>query len=245
LLSKYGKYECLVIAALGLIGAGVCAWFALWWVIAIPVVLAAALLAFFRDPPRKISTEQNIMVSPADGHISSIHDVEHFEPFGEPALCVRVFLSVLDVHVNRSPCEGKVASITHTPGLKLNALNPKSAEVNEANLVVLHDPSDGHPVAAVRQVAGLIARVIVCGAKQDQVLGRGERFGLIKFGSTTELYVPKSANPEALVQLKQMVYGGSTVMVRLSPEAAADKDSQADQTEPAEQNEPASAESSS
>ena len=231
MISKYGIRECLIITFIGLALGALAGYLGLWWAVPVVAVLCLALLAFFRDPPRRIPTDEGIMVSPADGHISSIHEVENFQPFGETALCVRVFLSVLDVHVNRSPCDGVVHSITHTPGLKLNALNPKSAEVNEANLVVLHDPQSDRPVAAVRQIAGLIARCIVCGCSKGDELKRGERFGLIKFGSTTELYVPLSAQPRALVELGQKVHGASTVLVRLGAGVAANDGDSSAQTE--------------
>ncbi len=175
-----------------------------------------ALLSFFRDPPRRIPIDRAILVAPADGHISSIHEVEQFEPFGEPALCIRIFLSVLDVHVNRSPCHGQVASITHRPGRYMNALNPQSAAVNEQNLVVLVNPAHQRPVAAVNQISGAIARRIVCAVTPGTLLQRGQRFGMIKFGSTTELYIPRSLQPQAAVTLGQKVHGGQTIVARLA-----------------------------
>ena len=216
MLSPYGKREWMMILV---IGGGLTATLlaldmAIW---TIPVVLVTvALLAFFRDPDRPIPADDGVMVSPADGHVSSIHEVDHYEPFGEGATCVRIFLSLLDVHGNRSPCAGRVARLTWKPGQHLNVLNPESAEVNEFNLIELVDLEDGHPVATVRQVAGLIARTIVCGVKQGDVVERGERIGLIKFGSTTELFVPKSAHPQVMVKQGQKVVGGKTILVQLA-----------------------------
>ncbi|MEX0654041.1 MAG: phosphatidylserine decarboxylase [Phycisphaeraceae bacterium] len=184
-----------------------------WWWLSIVVVLATvALVLFFRDPHRRVPTQRGAVVAPADGHVSSVHRVDHFEPFDGPALCIRIFLSVLDVHVNRSPCHGEIVSITHKPGEHLNALNPDSAEANESNLLIMVHPIRRHPIAAVRQVAGLLARTIVCSVREGQVVQRGERIGIIKLGSTTELYLPEALGPEVRVEKGQKVLGGRTVV---------------------------------
>ena len=217
MLSSYGKREWLTIIAIGVALAATMIMVE-WWIAAIVVVVAVvALLTFFRDPNREIPSDRNVMVSPADGRISSIHRVDHFEPFGGPATCIRIFLSVLNVHVNRSPCHSKVTSITHKPGQHLNVLNPRSAEVNESNLIVMLHPINHQPVAAVRQVAGLIARTIACGVKPQQILQRGERMGMIKFGSTTELYLPATTDPQPKVRQGQRVYGGTTILATVAP----------------------------
>lgn len=218
MLTRYGRREWSTILVLGIILLGAAIYFQ-WWIAAVIIVLAVlAMLSFFRDPERTTPVLKGIMVSPCDGRVSSIHEIESYEPFGgEPATCVRVFLSVADVHVNRSPCHGEVQSITHKPGQYLNALNPKSAEVNESNLVVLIHPIRRHPIAAVRQISGLIARRIVCAVRIGQTLQRGQRFGMIKFGSTTELYIPKAFKPEVTVRQGQYVYGGKTVLAKVTP----------------------------
>ena len=217
MLSGYAKREWSTVLAIGvLLSITVVAADGGPWVI--PVVLVtAAMLAFFRDPHRRIPTERGLLVSPADGVVSSIHRLERFEPFDGPAVCVRIFMSVLVVHVNRSPCHGIVASVTHKPGDHLNALNPESAEVNESVLTVLLHPTGRHPVAAVRQVAGVLARTIVCIARPDLVLQRGQRLGIIKLGSTVELYVPEAAHPRIAVEQGQSVVGGLTVLARVGP----------------------------
>ncbi len=202
---------CLGIAALVAVTFLIVGWYV---ALAILAVATLAVLAFFRDPNRRTPTERGLLVSPADGRVSSIHRIEHFSPFNEPATCVRVFLSVLDVHVNRSPCHGRVVSVMHTPGAHRNALNPDSAEVNENNLIVLHHPTRDVPVAAVRQIAGLIARRVVCSAGVGHILQRGQRMGIIKFASTTELYVPDSSNAVLAVEVGQRVTGGITPLFR-------------------------------
>ena len=210
MLSNYGKREWMTILVAGLSLAILLLTVGKWFTAILVTAATAMGLAFFRDPKRVIPTQRGTMVSPADGTISSIHRIDHFEPFGGPATCVRIFLSVLNVHVNRSPCHGLVQSVTHKSGQHLNALNPASAEVNESNLIVLHHPTGLHPIAAVRQVAGLIARTIVSGVTEGQIVQRGQRIGMIKFGSTTELYLPDTLRPEVSVEQGQKVLAGST-----------------------------------
>ena len=215
MLSGYAKREWTTIVAIGAMLAVATAVYNQWLLVALVIVATVALVAFFRDPERRVPTQRGLMVSPADGRVSSVHRVEHFEPFGAPAMCVRVFMSVLDVHVNRSPCHGIVESVVHKPGEHVNALNPKSAEVNESVRILLVHPIRRHPVAAVRQVAGVLARTIVCRAKPDKVLQRGQRFGIVKLGSTVELYIPESANPQIAVEQGQRVRGGLTVLAHV------------------------------
>jgi phosphatidylserine decarboxylase len=216
MLSPYAKNEWITIAVIGLlmtIASVVVGW---WWLVFFILPITAALLAFFRDPNRKTPSQRGAMIAPADGRISSIHEVDHFAPFDGPATCIRIFLSVLDVHINRSPCHGHVKSVTHKPGDHKNALNPTSAETNESNLIVLIHPIRRHPLAAVRQVAGLLARTIACGVSEGEVVQRGQRIGIIKLGSTTELYLPADLDPKVAVQQGQAVYAGLTVLATVT-----------------------------
>lgn len=246
MLSPYGKQEWLTIAAVGVmlsIAAGVAGF---WWASLVLIPLTLALMAFFRDPNRKTPSQRGAVVAPADGRISSIHEVEHFEPLNGPATCIRIFLSVLDVHINRSPCHGHVASITHKPGDHKNALNPTSAETNESNLIVLVHPIRRHPLAAVRQVAGLLARTIACGVHEGDVVQRGQRIGMIKLGSTTELYLPADLQPKVSVSQGQKVYAGVTVLAMVTAKDQPEHDATPEQAAPvnqakAPQNAPSSA----
>jgi len=217
MLCRYAKNEWLTIIVIGAMFAMTLAIVGWWWPCALAVVATVALLLFFRDPNRDTPSQRGLMVSPADGRVSSIHQVKHFEPFGEPAACVRIFMSVFVVHVNRSPCHGQVKSVTHKPGQFRNALNPDSAEVNTNNLIVLEHPSRHEPVAAVRQVAGLLARTIACAVRPGQILQRGQRLGIIKLGSTVELYIPRSTKPQILVQHGQKVLAGVTALASVIP----------------------------
>lgn len=215
ILTEYGKREWMTILVIGVMLSGTFLYVGLWWLAILVVIADLALLSFFRDPDRRTPAQRGVVTSPADGKISSIHQVTNFEPLGEDAVCIRIFLSVADVHVNRSPLHGLVASITHKPGEHMNVLNPKSAEVNESLMMVLHHPVRRYPIAAVRQVAGLIARTIVCAARPEQILQRGQRYGMIKMGSTTELYLPVSSKPQVTVEQGQYVYGGLTVVAKV------------------------------
>jgi len=205
MLSPHARLEWLTILIVALLLAVACGVVGLWWAVPLWVVVGLALALFFRDPDRSVPSQRNAIIAPADGRVSSIHTVEHFAPFDGPATCIRIFLSVFDVHINRCPCHGKVTRITHTPGAHRNALNPDSAEVNQNNLIVLEHAVKGHPVAAVRQVAGALARTVVCTAEEGVILQRGQRIGLIKLGSTTEVYLPATLRPRPSIGQGQKV----------------------------------------
>ncbi len=216
MLSGYGKREWITILAIAAMLTVTCVTVGWAWA-AIPIaVITVSLLSFFRDPARRVPTQRGVIVSPADGRVSSVHEVEYHEPFDGPATCIRIFLSVLNVHVNRAPCHGVVEWTRHSPGKHLNALNPESAEVNESVLMLLVHPVRRYPVATVRQVAGLLARTIVCPVEKGQVLQRGQRYGMIKFGSTTELYLPGYCQPDVVTRQGQKVKAGETILATVA-----------------------------
>ncbi|QNN22395.1 phosphatidylserine decarboxylase family protein [Planctomycetales bacterium ZRK34] len=235
MLSPYGKPQTTLLGTLGTIAMVVAAYMGWWIVLAALAVAIVALLAFFRDPHRTVPTLRGQAVAPADGRISSIHTIDHYEPFDGPAVCIRIFLSVLDVHINRAALHGRIVSITHVPGKHLNALKAESAEFNESTLLVFHNPTHDVPVCAIRQIAGAIARRIVTRVDVGDILQRGQRFGMIKFGSTTELYLPHPDRVDVQVQQGQYVYAGATVlaMVPSVADIATDAPSDSD-AEPAE-----------
>ena len=180
--------------------------------IILPLLVEIWLIAFFRDPQRPIPPEKGVYVSPADGVVSDIGEIPPGDVLDEPALRIGIFLSVFNVHINRVPCAGAIASVTYRKGKFINAMHHNEASVkNEANTIVLADPT-GRPVAGVRQLVGLIARRIVCAVKPGDTLTRGERYGMIKFGSRTELYIPLRLLPQVKVQLGQKVHGGMDVL---------------------------------
>jgi len=221
-LSRYGLREWLTISLIAVAAACVFMWLGWWWAVVPVAIVWLALAAFFRDPPRRVpdSLPPGVMLSPADGTVSAVLTVDHHDAVGGPAVIIRVFLSVLDVHVNRSPCAGRVAALVHTPGRHLDARSEESARVNESNLVTLMFAAgadgDESPVG-VRQVSGAIARRIVCPLRVGDRLDRGQRFGMIKFGSTTELILPQPQAVRVFVRVGDKVRGGLTQLAALRP----------------------------
>ncbi len=196
--------------ALGL-AAGAGWWFGRVW--AIPfLVLAAFFLFFFRDPDRRVPTGPNLVVSPADARIMVAGG-----PAGPGAPAGRwrtlsLFLSPLDVHVNRMPVDGRVTRVEYHPGSFLPAYRKEAGELNEWTEVWIDLP--GGPVV-VRQIVGILARRIVCRVKAGDVAERGQRFGVMKFGSRIDMFLPLSAT--VLVKAGDKVVGGETVIATLEP----------------------------
>ena len=175
---------------------------------------AAFCLYFFRDPERVPSPQARTLVAPADGYVTSIEASVPPPELGmgpAPLLRVATFLSVLDVHVNRMPGAGTVERIAYRKGRFVNASLDKAAEENERNALRIRLDEGGE--IAVVQIAGLVARRIVCDAREGARVERGARFGIIRFGSRTDLYLPPGA--EALVAVGQKMVGGETAMARL------------------------------
>lgn len=177
----------------------------------VPVLLLVWTFAFFRDPRRRIPREPGLLVSPADGTVTEITEVESPEFLGEPSMRIGIFLSVFNVHINRAPCDGVVEATKYTPGKFLDARHPDCGRLNESNAVVLKRPSGR---VLVRQISGAIARRIVCACREQDRLERGQKFGMIKFGSRTELYVPKRLLTEISVKVGDKVKGGESILAR-------------------------------
>jgi len=184
----------------------------LWWLAApiwalVPLLLALFFLWFFRDPERVISSEPGLIVSPADGKVTEISATQLN---GKPCTRISIFLSVFDVHVNRSPIAGVIKDVTYKHGRFGNAMGAASAEDNEQNIVTM----EGEGTTVVfKQIAGLLARRIVFNYKAGDTLSRGQRVGMIKFGSRTDVIFPGPA--ELTVRAGDRVKGGSTVLARL------------------------------
>ena len=190
------------------------AWMIQFVEIALGIVLIWAL-SFFRDPEREVPEDKDILIAPADGTIADIETVDEPEFIGGKAMRVGIFLSIFDVHINRSPCRATVEKITYREGQFLDARNPESGRVNESNdlwLTRIESPNDK---LIIRQISGAIARRIVCRAKEGGELVSGERFGMIKFGSRTELYVPARDGVKCLVKTGDKVKAGITPIIRL------------------------------
>ena len=211
-MTRYAIYE---IVATILLGGGLTAlaWsYSPIWAL-LPLVITAFFLNFYRDPPRRVPRGRGLLVSPADGKIIGIARDLAEGPGPGRWLRITIFLSVFDVHVNRSPCAGRITRIDYRPGKFLNALDDKSSRENEANLLTIapHAPLPG-PIG-VRQIAGLLARRIVCARAVGDALETGERFGMIKLGSRTELTVPDDPRWQVRVAIGQRVRGGASVLL--------------------------------
>lgn len=187
-----------------------------WWFLLIILPIFIWLLAFFRDPERAIPVEQNTMVSPADGKVSDVTEIEYDPLLGGPAVRVGIFLSVFNVHVNRSPCDGIVSDVIYKKGRFINAMShSKASDENESNTIVLKEPTTGRPIAVVKQIVGLIARRIICTVRPGDRVDRGARIGMIKFGSRTELSIPKWLEPQIKVKEGDTVRGATDVIAVL------------------------------
>jgi phosphatidylserine decarboxylase len=173
-------------------------------------LIGIAIAAFFRDPERQAPVGEGLVVSPADGKVVSVAGVKGDSPFLGSATRVSIFLSPLDVHINRTPVEGRIAKVTYQQGKFLAAYKEEASQRNEQNALSIVD-SKGRTLGVV-QIAGVVARRIICRAKPGDRLARGERFGLIMFGSRTDTYLPESCQLE--VTEGQRVKGGETVLAR-------------------------------
>lgn len=172
------------------------------------------ILWFFRDPPRTIPADARDLVSPADGTIVELAQVSAQGFPNGIAFRVGIFLSVFNVHINRSPISGTVKQLRYFPGRFLNALKSASARENEQLWIDMEHEATGFPIR-VTQISGALARRIVCELRTGQKINKGEKFGMIKLGSRTELYLPADVPIEVMVKLGQKVKGGETVLLRL------------------------------
>ena len=214
MITKYG-YDVaipLILVSLALIGS---AWFVpLLWLRVIMLVLGVGLLAFtvnfFRDPDRLTPVDANAVISPADGRVVSIGEVDAPEYIEGKALQVCIFMSPLNVHVNRFPMSGTVEYVRHIEGRFVMAWEDKASELNERTLIGINT---GKHKLLFKQIAGFVARRIVCPLKPGDSARAGERFGMIKFGSRVDVLMPLTAKVE--VALEQHVVAGETIIARI------------------------------
>ncbi|MDP2193343.1 MAG: phosphatidylserine decarboxylase [Alphaproteobacteria bacterium] len=178
------------------------------------IVLTLWCAYFFRDPKRVTPLDDNFVISPADGKVVGIHQVVPPEQMGlgsQPCYRISIFLNVFDVHINRAPVAGVVERIIYYPGKFLNASLDKASTDNERNAMIIKTPA-GYKVGVV-QIAGFIARRIVTFVKQEDVLSAGQRYGLIRFGSRADVYLPQGVTPQVIVG--QYMIGGETILADL------------------------------
>jgi phosphatidylserine decarboxylase len=183
-----------------------------WLAVTGLVVIGLLIVWFFRSPPRRVPTGAGLVVAPADGKVVAIDEIDSDEFLGGPAVQIGIFLSIFNVHVNRSPVAGRVVGLRYRRGKYLNALRPESARENEQLAVRLQERDAPYRRYVVRQITGAIARRIVCWLKPGDELARGEQFGMIKLGSRTELVMPREDGLKVHVRLGDKVKAGRTVL---------------------------------
>ncbi len=179
------------------------------------LIMTAWVAYFFRDPERITPTGEGLIISPADGKVCAIIEAAPPVELGmgtEPLTRVSIFLNLFNVHVNRVPCAGSIVSLHYRPGLFVNASLDKASEDNERMAIRQRLP-DGREIAYV-QIAGLVARRILCSLKPDEAVSAGQRFGIIRFGSRADVYLPKGILPE--VKVGQTMVGGETILAHLN-----------------------------
>jgi len=202
-IAREGWPHILILLALG----GVLLFFRFYWLGGIIVFLGLFTTFFFRDPDRKVLQDPRLAVSPADGKVVQVMPAPESSPLGPGSWQVSIFLSVFDVHINRAPIAGRVAKVDYHKGEFLPAFDHKASTRNEQNTVTI---ADGNTRVVFKQIAGLIARRIVFTKRVDDPVARGERVGMIKFGSRVDVFLP----PEFRVAVKvgDRVQGGVSVL---------------------------------
>lgn len=214
IITRHGFREISIAGVvLAVVAGALCwAWPGVWPAFVIPAaVILLAVTLFFRDPPRVAPTDPRVIVAPADGKIVEISEADEPWFLGQNAHKIAIFMSVLSVHVNRSPCAGRVEKVQLRPGQFLNAMRAEASAQNEASLIAIQNTEVNQPLLLM-QIAGLVARRVVCAVAPGAVLSRGQRIGAVKFGSRAEVYVPKSAPFRWRVKLGDSVRAGVTIL---------------------------------
>lgn len=215
-VTPYGKRELTICGLIGIAAAAIVIAVALiaelWWVYffcILPAGLVGFSIFFFRDPRRTVPRDPTVVVAPADGKITEIAEVQEDSYLNTSARKLGIFLSLLNVHLNRAPYSGTVEYLKYQPGKFLNAGDPKSSQVNESNAIgIVTDKCR----ILMRQISGVLARRIVCKVNEGDQVDIGQKIGMIKFGSRTELYVPLDARFELQVEVGQKVKAGETII---------------------------------
>jgi phosphatidylserine decarboxylase len=202
-----------ILAVFAIVGSLLTVWLLLFF-----LLLLFCTVAFFRDPNRTVPSDPNLVVAAADGRITDIVELDENEILNAKTRRVGIFLSIFDVHTNRAPIDGRITYRKHREGLCVDARRTDCSEKNESMTWAFQNP---RVTIVVRQLTGAIARRIVAWAEVGDEFKKGERFGMIRFGSRTEVYLPLNAEP--LVKAGDHVLGGSTIIARL-PETAGEAD---------------------
>lgn len=219
--ARWGLAELQLMGWPLLVLTGLFAYWAWWFGSAAGLVLGLAagvllgvVVYFFRDPPRRIPEGPGLVVSPADGKIAEVTRLEHDGYLGGPAVKIGIFLSIFNVHLNRSPAAARVIALRYNPGEFLSALKAECLTRNESMWIGLEEEAAPHRRMVVRQVAGQYARRIVCAVRPGEVVSRGAKIGMIKLGSRTELILPDEPGLRIEVRPGDRVQAGSRVVAR-------------------------------
>ncbi len=180
----------------------------IWWVTAVFALVTVFVVSFFRDPERSVPPDENTIVSPADGKVIKLERVREERLLKDEALLISIFMNVFNVHVNRAPADAKVLAVSYNPGKFFNASFDKASLLNEQNMILMESPTGGRFV--VNQIAGLVARRIVCYLGEGSETARGERIGMIRFGSRLDVYLPLDSKP--MVKLGDRVWAASSTL---------------------------------
>ena len=224
-LTRYGLKELVIATVCSLVLCVVVAAFAQrlpWWAIATalaPVLIVYMwVLWFFRNPERTVPQGEGLFIAPADGRIADITNIGPESELGRDGVRIGIFMNIFNVHLSRCPVDGTVESVAHRPGAFLDVRDPHASERNESTTIRLQYARHGvqYPVV-FRQIAGLVARRIVTDLTQGQPVTRGQRVGMIKFGSRLELLVPAELVSKVCVEVGQISCGGETVLVESGP----------------------------
>lgn len=212
-LAKYGLRELIIFGVPCVIGAGLSIML-FPWVTPIPIGMLAFLINFFRDPNREVPEGTGLIIAPADGTVSHIVPVFEDNYLQCDTTKISIFMSVFNVHVNRMPVHGRIEFIKHTRGKFLDARDDECFRHNENNVMGL-SIMGSHRKIAVKQIAGKIAKRIVCAGNIGDVLRQGQRFGMIKFGSRVEVFIPNSVKFEIMVKVGEKTTAGKTVLGKI------------------------------
>ena len=212
-LTRYGIKELILFGVPCVTGIGL-SLVLFPWIVPIPVFVLAFILNFFRDPDRDTPQGADLIVAPADGMVSHIVPVYEENYLHCHTTKISIFMSVLNVHVNRAPVHGRVEFIKHTKGKFLDARDDECFSSNENNLMGL-SLMGSHTKIVVKQIAGRIAKRIVCACRVGDIFKQGERFGMIKFGSRVEVFIPDSVQFEVMVSVGDKVTAGKTVLGKI------------------------------
>lgn len=215
--SSYAKTECISGFMIGIAAIFACLITGLEIYAPLPAFAIVLLVWLCRSPNRLPPTVKHQIVSPADGRVRSVDVIDYFEPFDGPATRIQIYTSFLDVHVTRSPCHGRVSYVEAMPGRHVLPLSRRAAEVNCAVLTVLNHIARDVPIAAIKQIAGGYWFGLTCDAHEGESLQRGQKCGMIKMASITELYVPRPDQTTLRIVAGDRVTAGVTVVGVMPP----------------------------